>query len=64
MLACRKPGAARQMTVLFWRSWVDIVRNPTLLRLHVAIAMVMGVLTGFVFWDLQLDNIGEPPPPS
>ena len=55
----RKPGAARQMAVLFWRSYVDIIRNPTLLRLHVAIAIAMGLLTGFVFWNLELNNVGE-----
>lgn len=54
----RKPGVPRQLAVLFWRAWVDIVRNPTLLRLHMLIALLTGLLTGFVFWDLPDDNTG------
>lgn len=52
------PGFSRQLTVLFWRTLVDIWRNPTLLRLHVIISAFMGIILGFVFWDLDNTNIG------
>lgn len=55
----RKPGVSRQLAVLFWRAWVDMVRNPALLRLHILIGSITGVLMGFVFWDLKMDQIGE-----
>lgn len=57
--ACRKPGVARQLAVLFWRAWVDMFRSPTLFRLHVIIGLATGLLTGVVFWDLELNNVGE-----
>lgn len=54
----RLPGFSRQLAVMFWRTWTDIIRNPTLLRLHVGMAALMGVTTGLVFWQLEPNNVG------
>eukprot|EP01026_Neomeris_dumetosa_P043685 TRINITY_DN3670_c0_g1_i2.p1 TRINITY_DN3670_c0_g1~~TRINITY_DN3670_c0_g1_i2.p1 ORF type:complete len:861 (-),score=96.45 TRINITY_DN3670_c0_g1_i2:406-2988(-) len=48
----------RRVSVLFWRTAVEIVRNPTLLLLHWGMAILMGVLVGFVFRDVQDDISG------
>ena len=52
------PGFARQLVVMFWRTGTDIMRNPTLLLLHVSVATVVGVLIGAIFFQLDDDSIG------
>lgn len=56
--AIRRPGFSRQLAVMTWRTGVDILRNPTLLRLHLGIALLMGLATGAVFWQLDSSNVG------
>ena len=56
--AARRPGFSRQLAVMTWRTGVDILRNPTLLRLHLGIGLLMGLATGAVFWQLDSSNVG------
>jgi ABC-type multidrug transport system ATPase subunit len=60
MQASTAPGAGftRQLAILFWRTAIDIFRNPTLLLLHVTIAACVGVLIGAIFFDLETSSIG------
>lgn len=51
-------GFSRQLAVMFWRTFVDIIRNPTLLLLHIGISTVAGVLVGAIFFQLGYDSIG------
>ncbi|KFM27108.1 ATP-binding cassette sub-family G member 2 [Auxenochlorella protothecoides] len=53
--ATHKPG---KLAVMTWRTAIDILRNPTLLRLHLGIGLLMGVVTGLVFWQLDDSNVG------
>lgn len=48
----------RELSVMFWRTLVDIIRNPTLLFLHVALATCTGVVTGAIFYDLDGTSVG------
>ena len=48
----------RELSVMFWRTLVDIVRNPTLLFLHVALALCTGVITGAIFYNLDFTSVG------
>lgn len=48
----------RELSVMFWRTLVDIIRNPTLLFLHVALATCTGVVTGAIFYDLDSTSVG------
>jgi len=48
----------RELSVLFWRTLVDIVRNPTLLMLHVTIAICTGLITGAMFFELDDTSVG------
>jgi ABC-type multidrug transport system ATPase subunit len=54
----RPQGAARQLAVMFWRTLVDVVRNPALLALHAGVALAMGVVFGLIFWQLDDDSVG------
>lgn len=38
---------------MFWRTFIDICRNPTLLLLHVGLAILVGVAIGAVFYDVD-----------
>ena len=51
-------GLSRQLSVMFWRTLVDIIRNPTLLTLHVSLAVFTGVITGAIFYQLEDNSIG------
>lgn len=53
-----RQGRHKTLQVLLWRGFVDIVRNPALLRAHVAIALVIGFLCGLIFYDADLDIEG------
>eukprot|EP00210_Caulerpa_lentillifera_P002444 g2342.t1 len=48
----------KTVQVLLWRGFIDIVRNPALLRAHVAIALLIGFLCGVIFFDAALDIEG------
>jgi ABC-type multidrug transport system permease subunit len=56
--AFAKPGFWRQLTVLFWRTLIDIWRNPILLRLHFFMSAFMGIVMGLVFWNVDDTNTG------
>lgn len=49
---------SRELAVLYWRTLVDILRNPSLLLLHWVVAVGMGLLMGFIFYDVGLDISG------
>ena len=59
----------RELAVLYWRTFTEIVRNPTLLAMHCAMAIVMGCLCGGIFYHMQNDiagaqnRLGTLPPP-
>ncbi|KAL4457602.1 hypothetical protein ABPG75_012467 [Micractinium tetrahymenae] len=54
----RKARYGRQLSVMFWRTLTDIVRNPALLLLHCVVALVMGLITGLTFYNSDMTNIG------
>jgi hypothetical protein len=49
---------ARELAVLFWRTLTEIIRNPTLLAMHCAMALVMGLLCGGIFYHIGNDIAG------
>ncbi|BDA44712.1 probable broad substrate specificity ATP-binding cassette transporter at C-terminar half [Coccomyxa sp. Obi] len=57
----KKPARAplaRELAVLFWRTLTEILRNPTLLLMHCLMALIMGVLCGFIFFHISNDIAG------
>ncbi len=57
----RKPPRtplARELAVLFWRTLTEIIRNPTLLAMHCAMAIIMGTLCGGIFYHIGNDIAG------
>jgi hypothetical protein len=48
----------RELAVLYWRTLAEIVRNPTLLAMHCAMALVMGCLCGGIFLHISNDIAG------
>ncbi len=50
--------STRQLGVLFWRSGVDILRNPALLLMHMTMSIVLGLLVGFVYYQTSLEDAG------
>ena len=56
--APRSAGWARQLSIMFWRTYVDIIRNPTLLKLHIFIAVLVGVIIGVIFHEFQPTSSG------
>jgi ABC-type multidrug transport system ATPase subunit len=54
----RRPGAARQLGVLFWRSLVDVLRNPLLAGLHSAGGLILGIVVGVIFLRVSNDTAG------
>lgn len=49
---------SRECAVMFWRTGIDIARNPTLLILHWIMALGMGIFVGCIFWQVGLDISG------
>jgi hypothetical protein len=60
----------RELAVLYWRTLTEIIRNPTLLAMHCAMAVIMGTLCGGIFYHISNDiagaqnRLGEIPPLS
>lgn len=54
----RSVGWARQLSIMFWRTYIDIVRNPTLLKLHILIGIVVGVIIGVIFHKFEPTSSG------
>ncbi|KAI5287078.1 hypothetical protein KEM52_001767, partial [Ascosphaera acerosa] len=48
----------RQFVILSQRTWRNIYRNPMLLLMHYAIAIVLAVLSGYLFYGLTDDIKG------
>lgn len=47
-----------QFTILSGRSFKNLYRNPSLLRMHYFISLVSAVICGFLFWKLKNDIQG------
>ena len=43
---------------MFWRTFIDILRNPTLLLLHAVLAALVGLAVGVVFHNVDLTLAG------
>lgn len=43
----------REWEVMFWRTFIDICRNPTLLLMHVVIGLLTGVVMGGIFYNVD-----------
>lgn len=54
----RKAGWLRQFLILSVRTWRNIYRNPMLMLTHYAIAIVLAVFLGFLFYGLTDDIKG------
>lgn len=51
-------GYWRQFTILSQRTWRNLYRNPMLMLTHYAIAILLAVLSGFLFYGLTDDIPG------
>ncbi|KAF2755069.1 hypothetical protein EJ05DRAFT_455797 [Pseudovirgaria hyperparasitica] len=54
----RKVGIPRQFVILSVRTWRNLYRNPMLMLTHYAIAIVLGVAIGYLFFGLTDDIKG------
>jgi len=51
-------GYLRQFLILSQRTWRNLYRNPMLMLTHYAIAILLAVLAGYLFYGLTLDIPG------
>ena len=51
-------GYTRQFAILAKRTWKNLYRNPMLMLTHYAIAILLAVLSGFLFYGLTSDIPG------
>ncbi|PGH32726.1 ATP-binding cassette, subfamily G (WHITE), member 2 [[Emmonsia] crescens] len=58
MTSYAKVGLLRQFLILSQRTWRNLYRNPMLMLTHYAIAIVLAVLSGFLFYGLTDDIKG------
>ena len=58
MKGYRKVGWLRQFMILSKRTWRNLYRNPMLMLTHYAIAILLAVLSGFLFYGLTDDIKG------
>eukprot|EP00878_Enallax_costatus_P007470 GHUV01007823.1.p1 GENE.GHUV01007823.1~~GHUV01007823.1.p1 ORF type:complete len:559 (+),score=173.47 GHUV01007823.1:992-2668(+) len=54
----QKRPLSRQIGVLFWRGMLDMLRNPLLTAFHAVGGLVLGVLVGVIFYEVQNDTSG------
>lgn len=54
----RRIGWVRQFVILSQRTWRNLYRNPMLMLTHYAIAILLAVLSGFLFYGLTDDIKG------
>ncbi|KAF2771146.1 putative ABC transporter [Teratosphaeria nubilosa] len=54
----RKPWIPTQFLILSRRTWRNLYRNPMLMLTHYAIAIVLAVFIGFLFYGLNYDLSG------
>jgi len=48
----------RELAILFWRTWTDILRHPALLKLHVAVSLLVGAAGAIIFQNVPDDLSG------
>ena len=58
MKSYRRIGWLRQFVILSQRTWRNLYRNPMLMLTHYAIAILLAVLSGFLFYGLTDDIKG------
>lgn len=58
MKTYRRIGYTRQFMILSQRTWRNLYRNPMLMLTHYAIAILLAVLSGFLFYGLTDDIKG------
>ena len=58
MKSYRRIGWLRQFMILSRRTWRNLYRNPMLMLTHYAIAILLAVLTGYLFYGLTDDIKG------
>lgn len=58
MKTYRRVGYTRQFIILSQRTWRNLYRNPMLMLTHYAIAILLAVLSGFLFYGLTDDIKG------
>lgn len=58
MKGYRRVGWVSQFTILSRRTWRNLYRNPLLMLTHYAIAILLAVLSGFLFYGLTDDIKG------
>ncbi|KAJ5175009.1 ABC transporter G family member [Penicillium canariense] len=57
-LSYARVGLARQFLILSQRTWRNLYRNPMLMLTHYAIAILLAVLSGYLFYGLTDDIKG------
>ena len=58
MKSYRRIGYTRQFIILSQRTWRNLYRNPMLMLTHYAIAILLAVLSGYLFYGLTDDIKG------
>ena len=58
MKSYRRIGILRQFLILSNRTWTNLHRNPALMLTHYAIAILVAVMLGFLFYGLSSDIKG------
>ena len=58
MKSYRRIGIIRQFLILSHRTWTNLHRNPALMLTHYAIAILVAVMLGFLFYGLSGDIKG------
>ncbi|MCJ1286021.1 hypothetical protein MMC26_005363 [Xylographa opegraphella] len=58
MRSYKRIGLLRQFMILSLRTWRNLYRNPLLMLAHYAIAILVAVLCGFLFYGLSSDIKG------
>ena len=58
MKSYRRIGILRQFMILSHRTWTNLHRNPALMLTHYAIAILVAVMLGFLFYGLSSDIKG------
>lgn len=48
----------RELGLLTWRAWLDVLRAPTLLALHLLCATLLGLMVGFVYYQQSTNTAG------
>jgi hypothetical protein len=57
-MATSRRSLGRELATLFWRAGADMLRTPGLLLLHLALALLSGLLVGLIFLHQQFDLAG------